>query len=320
MHFLAHVILSFGASFALGDKVTIDPAKKSQREEDNASPPIDASVLRLNRYTFRGNVLNHNAYVERWVVLYCLPWFPPCQAMQGAYNHLASTEQKARNIDILSSRVRFAQVDCSTDRVLCNDMKVGRMPSVVIYQKQRKVANWVWKGGIIQKDPKEYRFLETLTFWLGTALSKRMTNKQANRFFKDLWLKCWDYFENMWLGRIWYGMGEDIRLLICTLCISAMIWVSTRLLLRGGPQDSSKSCDDPVPELTQVPLSMVLLDGGAQRASHKKANPFDSVMLSSELRSRTRGEMLHHLEHTSRQKQQEPATTSTSQINGYLIL
>jgi hypothetical protein len=109
-----------------------------------ASDGAYGSVLKLNDQTFRGNVLREeDDRVVHWMVYWCPDWWEPCQSMQEKYKRLATQWQQELNAGALYGlQVRFARVDCATDKVLCNAMSVDNYPMVQHYTRGQHVASW----------------------------------------------------------------------------------------------------------------------------------------------------------------------------------
>lgn len=98
-------------------------------EQDAAAVP---PVLELNSYTFAGNVFK-SQHASHWVVVFCPNWWEPCQNIAQPFANRATIWQRRLNQDLLSSEVRFAKVDCATDKVLCNEQDVDGYPTVNHY-------------------------------------------------------------------------------------------------------------------------------------------------------------------------------------------
>lgn len=292
MQLVAHLInLAFGTHFALCGAKAIDLSgarKREQQEEDASIVPVDSSVLTLNSHIFKGNVLKHNAYVKRWVVLYCLPWFPPCQRFQELYNVAAKEEQQARNTGIWVSEVRFAQVNCATDKVLCNDMNVGMMPLLAMYENQHEAARLVW--GNDNKNPSEL-----LHSFLDSKLAKgaqSRTRTPPSAWLNNLVLKCSRWLETTWLGRMWFGLDQDARSLIGLVVISLSIWLLVKVFVLRVPHDLRKQCDDYMTEKCPTVMPQyVLLNAGSKwddpACIRKEAVLTGASQSAEELRRRT---------------------------------
>lgn len=291
MQLVAHIIISaFGIHFAQCKPFAIDVSgkgKHTQQEEPSAAQ-IDKSVLKLNRHIFKGNVLQSNAYVKRWAILFCLPWYPPCQAFQELYNEVAKEEQDARNTDIWMSEIRFAQVDCAVDKVLCNEMDVDMMPLVALYEKQDETARFTWRNH--NEHPHEL-----LNSFLSMELAKdevRDENIEAE-FGKmnPIVLKCFSWFETMWLCTMRFLMDQDIRTLVGTIFISLAIWVLMKVLAHRAPQEPRRQCDA-VKLSTLIPHYMFLSSGSQGDAAAFIYNQASSIgsCESEELHGRTHTE------------------------------
>jgi len=90
-------------------------------------------VLSLNRWTFQGNI--HGGDVDNWIVVFCLSWYEPCQEALPVYQRLASEwQEKMDDGEMLRTNVRFAHVDCTTQRVLCNEQDAHDYPRIVHYR------------------------------------------------------------------------------------------------------------------------------------------------------------------------------------------
>lgn len=107
-------------------------------------------VLKLNDRIFDGNVLKQSDYsTEHWMVYWCPNWFEPCTALMEKYAPLSTQWQGKLNKDsLLRMNVRFAKVDCATDKPLCNKMGVEDYPTVQHYHKGVLVRTFV---GRVQK-------------------------------------------------------------------------------------------------------------------------------------------------------------------------
>merc|ERR1719258_400960 len=93
----------------------------------------------LNRFTFPGNVLQGTGdLVENWIVIFCPGWHDKCQGLLPSYELLGVQWENKLNKAVMSSRVRFAKVDCATDKRLCVSLDIDDYPSVVHYQKKQR--------------------------------------------------------------------------------------------------------------------------------------------------------------------------------------
>jgi hypothetical protein len=121
-------------------------------------------VHRLNRFSFHKTLLEeHGSDVAHWIVLFCPAWYEPCQALQPVYRQLSAQWQGRLNNALLSSEVRFASVDCATEKALCNTQGVGmHYPTVAHYHAKKKVSQW--RGKSFDTDEKR------ITSWLQKEL------------------------------------------------------------------------------------------------------------------------------------------------------
>lgn len=105
----------------------------------------------LNRYTFHGNVLNSGSpatHVSHWVVFFGTDWDDRCMSLFPAFQTLSRQWEDKMNGDLVhSAAVRFALVDCGTDKELCNEQGVQDYPTVVHYGAQRSVGQWLSGSG-----------------------------------------------------------------------------------------------------------------------------------------------------------------------------
>lgn len=134
-----------------------------------SSPTVSASqaFAHLNRVNFAGNVLeNHGEGPEHWVVFFCADWFEPCQGLQDAFTAAARKHGRPSDDDLFSRPVRFADVDCAVDKVLCNTQEVETYPTVVHYHKGNRVSDWSY-GGRAKLDLEAKQFNKWLTKEMG---------------------------------------------------------------------------------------------------------------------------------------------------------
>jgi len=97
----------------------------------------------LNRFIFQGNVLEGTGdLVDHWIVMFCPSWHDKCQGLLPSFELLGVQWENKLNKDVMSSSVRFAKVDCATEKGLCVSLDVDDYPSVVHYRNQQRVASW----------------------------------------------------------------------------------------------------------------------------------------------------------------------------------
>lgn len=118
------------------------------------SSAAQSKSLVLNRNTFDGNVKGGKT-VDNWFVMFCVDWYKPCQNLHSSFSdHAANYESELNGDAMLSLPVRFAEVDCTVDKVLCNANSVEAYPQVIHYHRGEQVAAWKHGGG---KTPQELK-------------------------------------------------------------------------------------------------------------------------------------------------------------------
>jgi len=129
--------------------------KDGANTDDNVVGLLDP-VHRLNRFNFQQTVLEeHKDAVAHWIVLFCPPWYEPCQALEPVYRELTEKWQEQLNGALLSTEVRFAAVDCASEKGLCNTENVNTYPFVAHYRQQKQVSRW--RGKSFAADPHRLR-------------------------------------------------------------------------------------------------------------------------------------------------------------------
>lgn len=97
----------------------------------------------LNRFTFPGNVLEGTGdAVDHWIVMFCPGWHDKCQGLLPSYELLGVQWENKLNKALMSSSVRFAKVDCATEKALCVSLDIDDYPSVVHYHHKERVNSW----------------------------------------------------------------------------------------------------------------------------------------------------------------------------------
>lgn len=107
-------------------------------------PEVHPDASQLNRYIFQGNVLHGTGdQVKHWMVIFCTDWHEKCKGLVPSYELLgAQWEEKLNAGDIFQSSVRFAKVDCATDKELCNSQGIEDYPTVTHYQHGKAIGTW----------------------------------------------------------------------------------------------------------------------------------------------------------------------------------
>jgi len=125
------------------------------------------SVPVLNRVTFNGNIKDELLHVEHWMVLFCVDWYDACKTVRQSYLDLASEHERKLNTKaLLQLPVRFAEVDCRVDKVLCNEQLVDWYPEIVHYHRGDMVSRWV-----VGESTKMSEDIENMTLFLEEELN-----------------------------------------------------------------------------------------------------------------------------------------------------
>lgn len=138
----------------------ITPSKASEKEEEGIIrtsendadetvmvSTLPESIVRLNSRIFHGNVLSGNEHTQNWIVVFCPSWWAPCQQMErNLPTHAGKWQDELNEESVVNLRIRFASVDCATDKPLCNEQGVKTYPTVVHYQGGKHGAVWTGNG------------------------------------------------------------------------------------------------------------------------------------------------------------------------------
>jgi len=156
---MTQVVISAIVLFSL---ITVSSASDASAPEEKralidtsapAAPPESAAarialrqhreVAILNRFTLPGNILKGTGdLVDHWIVMFCPGWHDKCQGLLPSYELLGVQWENKLNKAVMSSSVRFAKVDCATEKALCVSLEIDDYPSVVHYRNQQRVNSW----------------------------------------------------------------------------------------------------------------------------------------------------------------------------------
>jgi len=155
---------------------TAGPVLQGTPKDDTAIAVVQHQVPILNRFTFQGSVRN-KAYdaTEEYVIYFCVSWIELCEALRHEYGQIAYRFEEQLNIDLFFNTVRFAYVDCATDKKLCNEEGVDDYPYAVHYRAGNLMSRWVSGQG----SRKEIN--ETMHAFIEQALSKTPLGGQRNK-------------------------------------------------------------------------------------------------------------------------------------------
>lgn len=147
--------------------------------EESSGAAYRASALVLNQHTFAGNALRPQGdHVSNWVVLFCVDWWEDCQSILPSYGELGAGWEAQLNQAVLTSRVRFARVDCAADKVLCNEQGVEMYPTVQRYSQGERVAVWLPPEGRGKSREEDAR---SLAAWLRGQLEAAGERAEGGR-------------------------------------------------------------------------------------------------------------------------------------------
>lgn len=133
------------------------------------------SVTMLGRHSFNSTI--RQEHVDHWVVLFCVDWFELCQGLWHDYRRMAGHWEKALAPAASSwhnSAVRFAEVDCAADKVLCNENGVKNYPSVIHFKGGKFEKEWEisWGATSLSAD---------LSKWIRKELTVKLMRKEASQ-------------------------------------------------------------------------------------------------------------------------------------------
>jgi len=146
-NFILALLLAATGSSAAEESIIIAqsnaPAAPPESVEARIKLRQHREASALNRFTFSGNVLeNIGDVVENWIVMFCPGWHEKCQSLLPSYELLGVQWEDKLNTALMSSKVRFAKVDCATEKALCVSLGIDDYPSVVHYREQQRVNAW----------------------------------------------------------------------------------------------------------------------------------------------------------------------------------
>lgn len=148
-------------------------------------PEIHPEASQLNRYNFAGNVLlGTGDHVKHWVVIFCTEWHEKCRGLVPSFELLgAQWEEKLNSGDLFGSSVRFAKVDCATDKELCNSEDVEDYPTAMHYQHGQRMGRWAGGApGLVRWVKQELtgtRAKQSSHVQRGQGISKRVASEHS---------------------------------------------------------------------------------------------------------------------------------------------
>jgi len=138
----------------------------------------------LNRVTFKGNVHAEGPTAEHWIVMFCVNWWGTCQALRETYSQQAFSHETRINANaVLLPRVRFAEVDCAVDKVLCNEQSVENYPTIAHYHGSTKISSWTINSRNTEAQARrisKYLDTETQSLSLGKGVGQGSSAQVAS--------------------------------------------------------------------------------------------------------------------------------------------
>lgn len=125
------------------------------------------TVAMLTRHNFNSTVKQD--LVDHWVILFCVDWYEHCQGLWHDYRRMAAHWEKVMAPSASSwqsTAVRFAEVDCTVDKALCNENNVQTYPSVTHWKNGKFESEWEISRGATTLSGD-------LTKWIGKVLLKK---------------------------------------------------------------------------------------------------------------------------------------------------
>lgn len=148
-----HAFFLLGAGAQILDDGWFEPSTGSDQALDvpvqvageKLSPP-----LKLLAPAFDSVVKAENG-PDEFVVFFCVSWLEQCQDLLAEFRRRGSVlEGKLNEQQIFAPKVRFAEVDCAEDKVLCNREGVETYPTITRYLHGGSKRH-VWTGSLGQK-------------------------------------------------------------------------------------------------------------------------------------------------------------------------
>eukprot|EP00746_Dinoflagellata_sp_MGD_P002940 gnl/MRDRNA2_/MRDRNA2_105742_c0_seq1.p1 gnl/MRDRNA2_/MRDRNA2_105742_c0~~gnl/MRDRNA2_/MRDRNA2_105742_c0_seq1.p1 ORF type:complete len:463 (-),score=96.65 gnl/MRDRNA2_/MRDRNA2_105742_c0_seq1:75-1463(-) len=141
------------------EHVRKDPPAVITSYQDHADAALGKEhgnpIVLLSRFNFHNNVMTRrDDEVGNWIIRFCHDWYSPCERMLPAYKTMARDVEKQLNQNSMKTVVRFAEIDCSTDKPLCNDQGAESFPKLIHYHRGQQMSAWEGASGK-ERDVKE---------------------------------------------------------------------------------------------------------------------------------------------------------------------
>lgn len=123
-----------------------------------------SATAKFNRVSFAGAVLERDRiFTEHWIVKFCVDWYSPCtgEFLETYQSRSADIERQYNSgIGAFDPRViRFVEVDCGSDKVLCNEEQVGDYPTLVHYHRGEPISKWTSGGRAAKMTEKSVQWV-----------------------------------------------------------------------------------------------------------------------------------------------------------------
>jgi len=145
----ASMLMLIVAAALVAPVMGLRPSHKPEHDpEEHVRMDPSQSVAMLNRHTFNATVKQE--HVDNWVVLFCVDWLEHCQGLWHDYRRFAHHWEQVLAPQASSwqrTAVRFAEVDCATDKALCNENNVQNYPSAVHFKGGKFASEWELSNG-----------------------------------------------------------------------------------------------------------------------------------------------------------------------------
>jgi len=179
--------------------------------------------LKLLTAAFDSIVKTENS-ADEFVVFFCVSWLEECQDLRDEFRRRGTVLESQFNAQqIFAPKVRFAEVDCADDKVLCNRESVEAYPTIRRYVHGGSMTT-AWEGRLGQKRPKIIKaMLEWMDVNVGKSVAPAVTEEPPSL----------DHFR--WAARI----GSFIALTVALAKIGFDILQSTLEAMRASAGGAS---------------------------------------------------------------------------------
>lgn len=197
-----------------------------QKERVFEAHNLHRHVAELGSLLFAGNVLRPlGGGAEQWIVAFCPSWWEPCQQLDIAFSEVAASWQARFNTDDFQANIRFARVDCASDKVLCNEQGVVTYPTIAHYREGRQIR---------QTDLNPKKMKNKLAAWLHRSLVVKTEEDRSSA--------------NSETTHIDSACGVDLALVLLALLVSSR-------LVGASPDVLHSSCVKQAAKIAGLPAA-----------------------------------------------------------------